>query len=376
MAHRVITTIREFETLKPVWDELFLGNPNHTPFQTWEWNFTWWQNFGTEGALRLILMEEEGMPIGIAPLCLRKRFYGWPMPHLGFLGQKRTDYLDFVVAPEREAQFFRNLREYLHSTDDKWQFVELKDMPDSSTNLTPLFQELSEEFSLFSIDLQRVCVTIPLTSDWPSFLQTLGKRTRKDVNYDRRYLAKRFTVDFKIYTNSSTVVEGFRDLTAIYETRWQHEKGASRLAEQKVANFEKEICNQFSKRGDYRLYMLYADAQPVAGLSGYVRNNKYYGDIYAHSPELHKFSVGNVLLGMAIEDCISQNLSELDLSRGDETYKFRWNGRAKRNYHIKIFRNRMASAKAALAEALYEAAAQSRLLNNLRASYRRWRYRQ
>lgn len=152
------------------------------------------------------------------------------------------------------------------------------------------------------------------------------------------------------------------------------EKGASRLAEAEVAKFEQEICERFSQNGDFRLYMLYANGKPVAGLSGYVKNDKLYGDIYAHAPELHKYSVGNVLLGFAIEDCISHGWKELDLSRGEEAYKFRWNGQAKRNYHIKIFRNRIAEAKAAFAEGMYEKAAASETLNKMLAKYRKWKF--
>jgi CelD/BcsL family acetyltransferase involved in cellulose biosynthesis len=373
MPSRIITNAQEFAGLQPVWDEIYRGNANHTPYQSWAWNFSWWQHFGEKAALYLIVIEENGLVLGIAPFFRRTRFFGWPLPHLGFLGQKRTDYLDFLVRAGAEPTFFRELRESLKSAQSDWQFVELKDMPETSINWPHLFREFSAAFPLFELNMQRVCVTIPLTQNWESFLQTLGKRTRKDVGYDRRYFEKNFSTDFKIYTNSTAVFEGFRDLVQIYRARWEEEKGASRRAEDDVARFENEICEKFSRCGDFRLYLLYADGKPVAGLSGYVKSDKLYGDIYAHVPELQKFSVGNVLLGRAIEDCINLGLKELDLSRGDEAYKFRWHGQAKRNHHVKIFRDRMAAAKASLAEGIYEKASRSRLLNRMQANYRRWR---
>ncbi|MGH7491764.1 MAG: GNAT family N-acetyltransferase [bacterium] len=374
MPFRIITNTQEFANLQSIWDELYRSNANHTPYQSWEWNFSWWQHYGETSGLYLIVIEENERALGLAPFFRRTKFFGWPLAHLCFLGQKRTDYLDFLVRAGAEPVFFRELRECLKSLQSDWRFVELKDMPDRSLNWTHLFREVSEAFPLFEIDMQRVCVTIPLTPDWESFLQTLGKRTRKDVGYDRRYFEKNFAVDFKIFTNSSAVFEGFRDLAQIYEARWVAEQGASRLAESNVAKFENEICERFSQRGDFRLYMLYANGKPAAGLSGYMKNDKLYGDIYAHAPELQKFSVGNVLLGRAIEDCITLGLKELDLSRGDEAYKFRWNGQPKRNHHIKIFRDRMAAAQASFAEGIYEKAYHSRFLNKLLASYRRWRF--
>jgi len=374
MSIRLIKSQEEFSTLRPAWDELFQSNPNHTPYQSWEWNFTWWKHFGAPERLRLFVAEEDGKLIGIAPFFLRKRFYGWPLPHLGFIGQKRTDYLDFVVRAGSEANFFQQLFKYLQEHKSEWKFIELKDVPDTSTNLPFFYQEVGKIFPVLGWEAQRLCVTVPLTNDWESFLNTLGKRTRKDVGYDRRFFEKNVAAEFKIFTNSSAVFDGLKDLITVYRTRWQEEKGATRFEEDAVAKFEREICGLFSHAGWYRLYLLYANKEPVAGLLGYVRNNKYFADSYAHSPAYHKYSVGNVLLGMAIEDCIKNQWTELDLTRGDESYKLRWNGRTKRNYHLKIFHNRTGMALASLAEGLYERAAASQLLNKLLAQYRKLRF--
>jgi CelD/BcsL family acetyltransferase involved in cellulose biosynthesis len=374
MAIRVVKSEEEFGALKPAWEELFQANPSHTPYQTWGWNFTWWKYFGAPELLRVFVVEEDDRVIGIAPFFLRKRFYGWPLPHLGFISQKRSDYLDFVVRAGAEANFFQQLLEYLHENQSEWLFIELKDVPDTSANLPYFFQEVGKFFPVLGWEAQRVCVTVPLRAEWESYLTTLGKRTRKDVGYDRRFLEKNFTVDFKVFTNSSAVFDGLEDLVKVYRGRWQSEKGATRFEEKRVADFEREICSLFSHAGWYRLYLLYANNEPVAGLSGYVRNNKYYADAYAHSPAYNKYSVGNVLLGLAIEDCIKNQWNELDLTRGDESYKFRWNGQAKRNYHLKIFRHRAGMALASVAEGMYERAAASRLLNQALAFYRRWRF--
>jgi hypothetical protein len=77
---------------------------------------------------------------------------------------------------------------------------------------------------------------------------------------------------------------------------------------------------------------------------------------------------------MAIEDCIKNQWTELDLTRGDESYKLRWNGQTKRNYHLKIFHNRTGMALASLAEGMYERASQSKMLNKLLAQYRKLRF--
>src|SRR5262245_59622211 len=109
MVIRLITSEQEFAALKPVWQALFDANPNHTPFQSWEWNFSWWKHFGKPGRLRLFVAEEDGKLAGIAPCYLRSRFRGWPLAHLGLISRKRGDYLDFLVRGGTETAFFAEL---------------------------------------------------------------------------------------------------------------------------------------------------------------------------------------------------------------------------------------------------------------------------
>jgi len=372
MPVRVLTKEEEFSALQSTWQELFDSNPNNSPYQSWHWNFTWWKHFGTSGALRLVLVEEDGRLIGIAPLFVARRFRGLPLKHLTFISHKRTDYLDFIVRPGNEAGFFRQLFEFLVSGPREWLFVELKDFSERSTNLLPLLRESARAFPALSLESVQLCVTVELARSWDEFVATLGKRVRKDVGYDRRYLAKRLAVDFRILESARTDGAALDDLITIYRGRWQG-KGATHFDDIASARFEREIALRFSEAGWYRLYLLYADQKPAAGLLGYVLRDKFYADVFAHSPSYEKFSVGNVLLGMAIEDCIANHWTELDLSRGDEAYKYHWNGQTKRNYCLRIFRSRAGLALASFIEWIYQRGSSVAVLQGLLARYRRLR---
>jgi CelD/BcsL family acetyltransferase involved in cellulose biosynthesis len=372
MPVRVLTKEEEFGALQSSWQELFDSNPNNSPYQSWHWNFTWWKHFGTSGALRLILVEEDGRLIGIAPLFVARRFRGLPLKHLTFIAHKRTDYLDFIVRPGSEASFFRQLFEFLASGPREWHFIELKDFRERSTNLLPLLQECARAFPALSLESVQLCVTVALTPGWDEFVATLGKRVRKDVGYDRRYLAKHLAVDFRIFESAHTDGAALDDLIKIYRARWRG-KGATHFDESASARFEREIALRFSEAGWYRLYLLYADQKPAAGLLGYVLRDKFYADVFAHSPSYEKYSVGNVLLGMAIEDCITNHWTELDLSRGDEAYKYQWNGQTKRNYCLRIFRSRAGLALASMIEWIYQRGSSVAILQGLLARYRRLR---
>ncbi|KAA3612254.1 MAG: GNAT family N-acetyltransferase [Calditrichaeota bacterium] len=374
MSVQLIQNLADWKAQKADWNTVFEASTNHTPFQSFEWLSTWWQYLG-DGQLYILRVEkEDGKAVGFAPFFIRSKFYGVPIKHLSFIGVKRTDYLDFIIEEGEESCFFSKLFHFLSEKSRAFSFIELKDIPDTSKNIPFLTKYIGEYFPVYAMESSRICVTLPLPGEWDSFLARLGKRTRKDVGYDRRYIAKRHETRLEEFTNGKDITEAYKDLVQIYNERWEDEKGATRYSESDFARFEQTACEKLAHRGDYRLWLLYADDKPVAGISGYERNNKIYADVYAHSPQWHNLSVGNIVLGHAIENSIGRGIAEFDLSRGDEPYKYRWKGEEKRNYHIKIFMNHKVMGFTGWLEYLYLAATNSKGLQNIYSKYRKIRF--
>jgi CelD/BcsL family acetyltransferase involved in cellulose biosynthesis len=373
MSIRVVTSEEEFAGLQSAWRELYDSNRNHSPFQSWEWNHTWWKHHGAPGRLRLLLVQEEGGLIGIAPFQLVARFRGWPLTHLAFIAHKRSDYLDFLVRPGKEAVFFQQLFAGLQESGAGWCLIDLRDVPGASTNLPHIVREASRVFPSLSLEAGENCVTVPLTPTWEEFLATLGKKARRNAGYYRRYLESHFRVSFVIPKSADEFRKCFDDFVDIYRSRWRDVQGATYFEQPKATAFEREICRLGANDGWYRLYILYAGDVPVAGYVGYVRNNKYYAGLTGHRPDFHKYSVGTVLIGMTIADCIANGWSELDFMRGEDAYKFQWNGVKKPNYQVRVFRGRRAMAIAAALEWIYQALVSLKALHYLRARLLSWR---
>lgn len=372
MSVRIITTDGDFRALQPAWEELFLCNPNHRPYQSWEWNFTWWKHHGRDGDLRLVVVEDDGRRLlGLAPLYLARRFRGVPLRHLRFIAHKRADYLDFLVRPGFETTFFPELFRYLQGERRGWRFFEIRDLPDNSPNLPFVQREAARTPSLWQLEPWEQCVTLPLMSTFDEYLAGLSKRFRKDVGYYRRSFERSFASEFRAVSTPSEIPEALNDVIAVYKARWQEQKGNTEYDDEEAARFEREISEVLSAAGMYQLYVLYADKKPAAGILAYVRNNRCYVERFAHSPEFHKYSVGTVLLAMAIEHAIAKGWTEFDLMRGAEDYKFRWNGQSKHNLRVRLFRSRLAMRMVAMIDWLYLRAAKVETLHKVQAFWRR-----
>jgi hypothetical protein len=98
LATAVLSSAGDFTSLKEEWNELYECCPSATPFQSWEWLYSWWEFYG-EGTfgLRLVTVRsEEGLLVGLLPLMVR-RGQVFLMGDRGTLYHVITPYKDVLV---------------------------------------------------------------------------------------------------------------------------------------------------------------------------------------------------------------------------------------------------------------------------------------
>jgi CelD/BcsL family acetyltransferase involved in cellulose biosynthesis len=194
---------------------------------------------------------------------------------------------------------------------------------------------------------------------------------RSNVGRSIRALEGQFAIELKIATGIAQSLEGLTEFAHMHTARWKQEQGSTYFEQPGNLEFERELCSLATEAGWYRLYTLYADGKPIAGSLGYVGNNRYYAALLAKLPELDRYSAGTFLMSQLIQQCIHNGWTSLDMTRGDEAYKHRWNGVETRNFHVRIFANRLALVQVAILDGLYRFAAEVQLLHRIRAAVRR-----
>src|SRR5918998_1595250 len=123
----VLTGVREFAALEEEWGELWAASPAATPFQSWAWLFSWWENYGGGRlSLRLVAAREGrgGALVGLAPLMVERGF--GPLPgRLLFLGSGTTDHLDMLARKGSEGRVAATLAAALRSMGG-WSVADLQ----------------------------------------------------------------------------------------------------------------------------------------------------------------------------------------------------------------------------------------------------------
>src|SRR5215216_5192665 len=83
-----------FAALEEEWEDLYEHCPSATPFQSWAWLYSWWESYGGGYELRLIVVRDGGLLVGLLPLMVPR---GLSFGRLLLIGTGSTDYLDVLA---------------------------------------------------------------------------------------------------------------------------------------------------------------------------------------------------------------------------------------------------------------------------------------
>ncbi len=310
--------------LETEWQTLAASCAEATVFQTWEWNAAWWKHFGKGGRrLRLVTFRDaDGTLVGLAPL-MTSFWYTTPLRRLSFLGTGTSDYLDVVAAPGWEHEVAQSLYEYLENTGG-WQITDFQQLRAGSllrSDLPP------PESHLTVLDaLGEACPFLPLPPDWDTLLRGLGKKTRANVGYYDRALAKVYEVEIGPVTDEAQLDGELTRLFELHARRWNQRWLPGVFAGKRVQAFHRDAARRLLGRNWLRLFRLRLDGETQASLYcfGYGDRLCYYQGGF--EPTLARLSLGTVLTARAMQTAIAEGREVFDFLRGDEPYKAKWTG--------------------------------------------------
>ena len=173
-------TEESFASLTSYWREARYNLRWGSIFVLPAWLQVWWQTFSSGDELYLRAVRQGEEIIGIAPLLIR----GETAAIVGSVDV--CDYLDFVVAPGLEKDFFNALLDDLDQKGIKQ--LDLKPLRPDSTVLTHLLTVAKDRKYEVLCHEEGVSVELDLPSTWDEYLATLTAKQRHEVKRKLRRL--------------------------------------------------------------------------------------------------------------------------------------------------------------------------------------------
>ena len=327
---REVSDDEALQALEPGWRALCGRARGVTPFQLWEWTAGYLKHARQGRPLVLVAEDADadnggdgGGPVGILALRI-ERYYGTPLRRIRFLTAPLADYQDLLARTGRERECRDAFFAHLARERRRWDLIDLADLR-AGTELAELSEaELPAGLRLRST-VHRQCPFIPLPATWEAYNATLGKNLRANIGRRRRQLAKQFRLELGL-ADEASLDSALTDLFQLHNQRWRERGQSGAFAKEPIQRFHRDVARGFLRGGHLRLHLVRLDGVTRAAFYCFQLGGRVYYYLSGYDPELARYSLGTVTLSEALMAAIREGVTEFDLLRGDETYKYEWQG--------------------------------------------------
>ena len=318
-----------FLSLRNDWDNLLSRSAANNLFLTFDWQYTWWEHFGMKKSLFILLVKKQESLIAIAPFMIVTRL-GFKV--LEFIGQGRSDYLDFIICQDTHT-VIKSIFEYLLANSKLWQVVHLSDIAwtqDQIQNIRKVTPDLLSSYRLYT-----TCPYVSIASSWDDFLKSKSQRFRKRLRYNFNRIAAQTDSEILKLTKDAVTAELPEYLWEVEKNSWKYKTGTAHLENESIRNFFRDIFLKFAAKDWIEIWMAKHNGIPVAFEVNYLYNNRVYSQ--EGSYDLSYDGYGSILTQFALRDAVEKQYLEYDFLRGDEDYKKLWASAYRDLYQIVFY---------------------------------------
>jgi CelD/BcsL family acetyltransferase involved in cellulose biosynthesis len=324
----IIDNRNDLQKLEPVWNELLHRSHSDNPFLTFEWMASWLDIFGRDLELIIIVVRDNDLVKGIAPLCLRND------RNLTFIGYPQNDYAGFIVDKECPG-IYEEFACYLMSIKNKWKKI-----------LLDQFEEENEQVESFAESLKQLgCPYRIEKSDFCPAMILDDKDAAKKMYYKRNitsyinWFKKEGDFRYVVYVDPQEAQKRLDDLFALHISRWTGTATPSYFTDETMKAFYRKFVGKMLPLGWVHFSGLKLDDKYLSLYISFEYNSILYLYKTCFNLDYAKKSPGQVVLRYLFDYALERNLKELDFARGDEGYKDRFANKVRQNRKIIIYRN-------------------------------------
>jgi CelD/BcsL family acetyltransferase involved in cellulose biosynthesis len=336
----VATTTTEFRALEKEWNELFRRTQCDNVFLSFQWMFHWWTRFGQKSQLCIVVARDShGRAVAIAPFYISLAAGLAGIRRLGIIGDRfvGSDYLDVLVDPDYESRAMVAVCEAIVERQYKWDYLEFCDMRSDSSLATSLRELLQEGGMRVTAFQSSTCPYTQLPRTMDAYLASRGADLKRKFRQMCRVLDRHGEVEFVTVSHLGSICAAFEELCRLHRSRSTRAGRQSSFCDGKVAEFHESVLPSLAEAGMARIHLVKVDDKTVAALYGFVLGNKFCFYQSGIDSDWHRFSLGSIVLGRAIEHAIMSGQTEFDFLRGDEPYKSRWASQKRQLTSLRFF---------------------------------------
>ena len=313
---RYSVTQESFETLTSYWSDQTNGLKWNCLFVLPNWLRVWWRAFGENLDLNILAIKKEGELIGIAPLFRAENA-------VSLIGDADVcDYLDFVLVPGREREFFEALLHHLHKKGVSR--LELGPLRPESSVLSELERLARKMGGHVSCEVEDVSFEIDLPATWGDYLLMLKGKQRHEIRRKLRRMHEAAKITFQVVDDMDAAGAAADTFLTLFGKN-RADKAA--FMNSRMASFFKALAMSMAPVKLLKICILSVDDTPAAAAMCFDYRSTIYLYNNGYDDRFARLSVGQLCKVLSIKDSIQRGCKKYDLLKGDEGYKLRMGGK-------------------------------------------------
>ena len=287
------------------------------PFLSWEWQWSWWEEFGEARTPSWLTFRDGDRLVGVLPLCAEPG--AATVLRIGG-GLDLSDHLGFLAEDACASRVAAATVEWLRAGAAPGTVLDLRFLPEGSASLTEL-QAAAVAAGLAVADrAEEVSPVVAVPGDFEAYLETcLGKKDRHELRRKRRRLDQEHP-GWRLVGHGELGLERALDrFFALH--RASHPDKAAFLTEANI-RFFRRVAARLDDSGWLRLQLLVTGGEPVAATLGFTVDGTWYLYNSGYDPAAARWSVGLLCVAEGVRAAIAEGCTRCDFLRGNEPYKY------------------------------------------------------
>ncbi len=318
-----VTTTTGLAALRPTWEALSADAERASPFNSWLWQWTWWEVFGAGKELHLYVVWDGPRAIAIAPFYVlrygRGPFALRVLLPLGY-GNDLTERMEPLVATGYHDTAAAALAAHLARVA-RWDLLVWQGV--ASADLSPSLRARQRGTYLVPYAVR----ALPPT--WEAFVAGLSTRTRANLRYYPNRLARHgYTARVRLVADPDALGPALATFVRLHAARAAWSGGSihsDRFAHAQHHAFLTLLAPALAAQGTFRVALLAVNGRDVAAQLIFEHAGTlslYYSGV---DPAWLPYGVGFQLTAACLRSPIERGAHRLDWLHGSGGYwKQRW----------------------------------------------------
>ena len=324
MHARIVRTLTEMRVLERDWHRLANARPD--PFLSYWWIFTWFEHFGDDMLLHLVVLErEQGEVAGIVPLllaCERRRQLRVRVLRSLVRRSAGPARSGILCAPDDEEAAIESFIGFLAQDYREWDVLEIEGLSADGAQLSLLIDAAARQrFTLLAPEEVETARVLAVKQRWAEYVRNRGKHFRRRLIDERHRLDRTGVWSFVAVRAPEDIARAMKDVVTILAKHFHLERieddQLDRIEglpeeDRRVLAFAHNIVLRFAAFGAIDLRILRINDRPAACLLSLVADGIVYPLLTKYDPAFGAASAGRAVFVSLFEDAAERGYREID----------------------------------------------------------------